>query len=80
MMLLARMFSERPGNARLQAANAANDKIDRNARKARLVKSVDNVGLDERVELHPDGGLPACFTMSDLGVNFLDNPGLDAMR
>ena len=74
----ANIFRE-PANTGLEAANPANDEIDRNARHAGLVESVNDVRVDERVEFHPDGGGAARLRVLDLGVNFLDDPRLDAI-
>src|SRR3546814_6498141 len=42
-----------PAQAGAQAADSAHDKFDRHPRPARLVKLVDNVGVDEAVHLGP---------------------------
>src|SRR3546814_14160364 len=42
-----------PAQAGAQAADSAHGKFDRHPRPARLVKLVDNVGVDEAVHLGP---------------------------
>ena len=70
-MLLTRMFSDKPGNAGPQAADAAHDELDLHAGLAGTVELVDHRGVDERVELGPDLRRPPGLRMRDLGVDVL---------
>src|SRR5262249_12339072 len=45
-----------PRQARPQAADAAHHKIDRNAGTRGLVQHVDDLGVDQRIILHPNRG------------------------
>ena len=50
-MLMTRMRSLTPGEARAQAADAAHDEVDLDAGLRRAVQRVDHLGVDERVHL-----------------------------
>ena len=67
------MFSERPGDAGPQAADAAHDEVDRHAGGGRLVERVDDLGVDQRVHLHPDRRRPAGLGVRDLLVDVLED-------
>src|ERR1700757_1482438 len=59
-------------NAGPEAANAPNDEIDLNARRARFVEPVDDRQVDERVHLGPNSGGLAGLGVGDLAVDQLD--------
>src|SRR5690606_2748863 len=52
-----------------QAAYAANDEMDLDARLACLVEHVDDLRIDERIHLGPDGGRTPRLRMLDLGMD-----------
>ena len=55
-MLLTRMFSERPGDAGPQAADAADHQVDGHPGLAGRIEGVDDLRIDQGVHLGPDGG------------------------
>src|SRR5882724_11341046 len=61
------------GNAGPQAAYSAHDQLDRYAGLRRLIQGVDDVGIDQRVHLHPDRGRLAVTGMAGLAVNMFDD-------
>ena len=73
MIDLTRMFSDKPGHARPQAADAAHHQLDRHAGLRGLVERVDDIGIDQRVHLHPDRGRPAVTGMAGLAVDMFDH-------
>ena len=70
-MLLTRIFSDMPGHARAQAADAADHKVDADAGLRGLVQQVDDRRVDQRVHLGPDLRRPAGAGMGDLGLDQL---------
>ena len=68
------------GDARPQAADAAHDEVDLHAGLARLVERIDDLRVDERVHLHPDGGLAAGLGVADLVADVGEDARADAVR
>src|SRR4051812_27148796 len=62
-------------HARAQAADAANDELDRDAGLTRPIERIDDTGIDERVHLRPDRGGLAGPRMRD----FLFNQGHEVL-
>src|SRR5262249_54378709 len=68
------------GHARSQAADAAHDEVDLHAGLTRLVQRIDDLRIDQRVELHPDGALAPGLGMGDLVADVRQETGADALR
>src|SRR6516164_27798 len=67
-------------DTRTQAAHASDDQRDRYAGLRGTIQSFDNAGIDQRIELGPNGRRAAGFRVADLGLDQLDKPGPDAVR
>src|SRR5262249_12034834 len=68
-------------NSRPEAAHPAHHEVDLDARLARLVERVDDLLVDERVHLHPDGAAAALpFGMPDLVADVGEDARADAVR
>ena len=67
------MFSETPGHARLQAADAAGVDLDLHARLRRAVERLDALAVDERVHLHADPRGLAVAVDGDRALDLLDH-------
>ena len=50
------IFSERPGTPGIRQQMPPDDQLDRDARLGGLVKKLDDVGVDQRVDLRRDAG------------------------
>ena len=74
------MFSERPRHAGPQAADAAHHEIDLHAGLARLVERVDDLGVDERVHLHPDRRRAPGLGVVHLLADMVEDARPDAVR
>ena len=59
--------------ARPQAADPAHDEVDGNSGQGRLIKKVDDLGIDQCVVLHPDRGGTSLLGMGDLLTDMLAN-------
>ena len=67
-------------NARPQAADAAHDEVDLHAGLARLVERVDDLAVDQRVHLHPDGGRAPGLGVVHLLADVVEDARADAVR
>ena len=56
-------------NTGSQAADAADDEVDRDAGAARFVELVDDRGINERIHLCPDAGWLARVCVGDFDVD-----------
>ncbi len=74
------MFSERPGHARPQAADAAHHQIDLHAGIARPVERIDDAGIDQGIDLGPDLRRAACLGVGNLLVDVLEKARLEIDR
>src|SRR5204863_4171503 len=61
-------------NTRTQAADAANHQVDPHPGLARLVKAVDEMRIDERIQLGPDRRGTAGERVADLFLDGIDQP------
>ena len=57
------------GHSGSQHANAANDEIDRNAGLRSFIKTFDNVGVSQPIELRDDARGTAGFSMRGLSLD-----------
>ncbi len=88
----ARMLEEAPDDAldvdglgqirhaRTQAADAAHHEVDLHARLARLVERIDDLGVDEGVHLHPDGGRTPGLGVIHFLADMVEDARPDAVR
>ncbi|MCY1250124.1 hypothetical protein D9M72_637260 [compost metagenome] len=60
-------------NLRSQAADAAHHQVDFDACTTGLVEGIDDVGVDERVHLHPDRRRPPRLGVLDLLLDMLED-------
>ena len=63
-----------PRQGGAKTANAANHQVDRDVGARRLVEHVDDLGIDQRVVLHPDRRRPAGAGVLDLLLDMPANP------
>ena len=68
-MLMTRMFSETPGTAGPQAADAADDQVDPDARLRGVVERLDDLRVDQRVHLGDDPRRAAGLGVLGLAVD-----------
>ena len=61
------------GDARPQAADAAHDQVDLDAGLAGVVERVDDLGIDQGVQLHPDLGRRGPRGVGDLGGDQIED-------
>src|SRR5262245_23304885 len=67
-------------NFRLEAAHTPHHEVDADPGLACLVKGVDDLRVDERVHLHPDGGRAPGLGVLDLLADVRDDSPADAVR
>ena len=70
-MLRTRMFSLRSGDLRTQATNAAHDQIDLHPRARSLIKFLDDLLIDQRIQLRDDARRFACPRVVALALDEL---------
>ena len=68
------------GHTGHQAADAAHDEVDLDARLAGVIEGVDDLGVNERIALAPDRALAARLHMGDLLGDVGEQPLLQAGR
>ena len=68
------------GHAGPQAADTADDEIDRNSGRARFVELLDHRRVDQRVHLRPDSSGLSRARRRDLGIDQLDQLGPHVLR
>ena len=68
------------GNSGPQAANAAHDQLDRNAGLRCFIQRIDNVGIDQRVHLHPDRRRLAVSCEIGFAAYVVENPVAQGQR
>ena len=61
------------GNAGAQAADAAHHQFDRHAGPRCRIERVDDLGVDQRIHLHPDGSGLALPREGDLTLNVIED-------
>src|SRR6185312_6755492 len=68
------------GDARAEAADAADDEVDLDSGGRGLIELVDDGGIDEGVELQPDRRRPARPGVGDLALDQLDDAPEEGQR
>ena len=63
-----------PRQAGPQATDSAHHEIDRDARARRLIEHVDDLGIDQRIILHPNRGRAAAASVGDFLLDMLADP------
>src|SRR5262249_40859771 len=66
--------------SRPQATDAAHDQIDLHAGARGRIERVDDLRVDQRIQLHPDRGRPACLGVHRLLADVIEDPRSEIER